>query len=422
MIAIPAIDLRDGKCVQLVGGEYADEKVRLDDPGAIARDWERKGFRRLHVVDLDAATSRGDNAAIIRAILGDATVPVQVGGGVRDERRIEQLLEDGAAYVVIGTRGVEDPGWLALMAARFPSRLIVAADVRERRVVSQGWTRTTARDVLEFVGDLRSLPLAGVLVTAVHREGRLQGTDLRLMEDVARASAQPVIASGGVTTMDDLRALEKSGVAATVLGMALYYRRSRRAPLDRGVCSMTIVVRESRETQVRVALTPGTGQANISTSEPFLDHMLGALARYGGFDLDVQASGDLRHHLVEDVAIALGTALSAFAPATCARYGERTIPMDDALVQVVVDLGGRPYYRGSAPVPDVRSLLSLPGGQRPGHRARARAAWYRPASRRRSRVQGAGSCAAAGARRVRRGVQHQGRRAARRARGVNAPC
>ncbi|MEP6833353.1 MAG: imidazoleglycerol-phosphate dehydratase [Gemmatimonas sp.] len=112
---------------------------------------------------------------------------------------------------------------------------------------------------------------------------------------------------------------------------------------------MTVVVRESKETHIRIALTTGTGVATIATGEPFLDHMLTALARYAGFDLDVKATGDLRHHLIEDVAIALGAALQAHAPATCARYGERTIPMDDALVHVALDLGGRPYYRGPLP-------------------------------------------------------------------------
>lgn len=109
---------------------------------------------------------------------------------------------------------------------------------------------------------------------------------------------------------------------------------------------MTVVVRESKETRIRIAITEGTGIATVATGEPFLDHMLVAFARYAGVDLDVQATGDMRHHLIEDVAIALGQAVAAFTPAGCARYGERTVPMDDALVQVVLDLGGRPYYKG----------------------------------------------------------------------------
>jgi imidazoleglycerol-phosphate dehydratase len=113
---------------------------------------------------------------------------------------------------------------------------------------------------------------------------------------------------------------------------------------------MTIVVRESKETQIRIALNePSLSAASINTTEPFLDHMLVALSKYSGVTFDVQATGDLRHHLIEDVAIALGAAMAAHAPATCARYGERTVPMDDALVQVVLDLGGRPYYRGPLP-------------------------------------------------------------------------
>jgi len=223
VIVIPAVDLRDGKCVQLVGGEYDQESVRLDDPPSVARDWIRMGFSRLHVVDLDAATGRGHNVDVIRDIIRDAgPVPVQVGGGVRDESRIEALLDEGATWVVVGTRAVEDRDWLEEMAHTFPARLIVAADVRERMVVTRGWTKTLELDVVRYVEDIGALPLAGVLVTAVHLEGQMQGTDLPLMDDVAEASPWPVLASGGVATLDDLRALEHRGVAGAVLGMALY--------------------------------------------------------------------------------------------------------------------------------------------------------------------------------------------------------
>ncbi len=112
---------------------------------------------------------------------------------------------------------------------------------------------------------------------------------------------------------------------------------------------MTTVVRESRETKIQLTLTAGTGVSDVRTGEPFLDHMLVALARYSGIDLTLEATGDLKHHLIEDVAIALGQGVAAFAPATCARYGERTVPMDDALVHVALDLGGRPYYEGPLP-------------------------------------------------------------------------
>lgn len=222
MIAIPAVDLRGGQCVQLVGGDYEHEKIRLDDPAAVAREWIRTGFSRLHVVDLDAATGRGHNDDTIRTILRESAVPVQVGGGVRDEYRIERLLAEEAMWIVVGTRAVEDETWRGEMAHQFPGRLIIAADVKERHVVTHGWANTSRLDVLDFVGELAGLPLAGLLVTAVHREGQMQGTDLPLMEDVAEASPWPVFASGGVTSIEDMRALEHRGLAGAVLGMALY--------------------------------------------------------------------------------------------------------------------------------------------------------------------------------------------------------
>lgn len=222
MIAIPAIDLREGACVQLVGGAYDAERVRLDDPVEVARTWERAGFRRLHVVDLDAATGRGSNDEVIREILRATSLETQVGGGVRDVDRIDALLHDGADRVVLGTRAVKEEDWLAEMAELYPNQIIVAADVRDRRVVARGWTETTGRHVLDLVETLNDLPLAEVMVTAVHREGRMEGTDLPLMEDVADASVHPVCASGGIGSMGDLRALEDRGVAAVVIGMALY--------------------------------------------------------------------------------------------------------------------------------------------------------------------------------------------------------
>jgi phosphoribosylformimino-5-aminoimidazole carboxamide ribotide isomerase len=224
MIAIPAVDLRGGQCVQLVGGSYEREVVRLDDPRGVARDWARRGFGWLHVVDLDAATGRGGNADLVEELIRDAgaAVHVQAGGGVRDEDAVERLVGAGAARVIVGTRAVEDPSWLEEMAARWPGRLAVAADVRERRVVTSGWQRTLPRHIADFVEQLNDLPLAAVLVTAVHREGRMQGTDLHLMEDVAESSTHPVLASGGITTMHDLRTLAELGIAGAVLGMALY--------------------------------------------------------------------------------------------------------------------------------------------------------------------------------------------------------
>jgi phosphoribosylformimino-5-aminoimidazole carboxamide ribotide isomerase len=222
VIAIPAVDLRDGACVQLVGGSYAQEKVRLEHPVEVARSWEHYGFHRLHVVDLDAATGRGTNISVVRSLLFDAGVPIHVGGGIRTSEQVDDLFEAGAARVVVGTRALEDPEWIANLAARHPGEIIVACDVRERRVTTRGWAHTLPLDILDVVNELNALPLGGLLVTAVHREGQMQGTDLPLMEDVAESSNVPVFASGGVATMQDLRALEHRGLAGVVIGMALY--------------------------------------------------------------------------------------------------------------------------------------------------------------------------------------------------------
>jgi len=222
VITVPALDLREGACVQLVGGSYAEERLRLNDPVAVARNWSALGFRRLHVVDLDAATGAGANDALVGDVVRTVPAESQVGGGVRSSERAEALFALGAARVVVGTRAFEDPAWLDDLARRYPGRIVVAVDVRERRVVTHGWTRTLALDARDAVRRLAALPLGGLLVTAVHREGRLAGTDAALMADVAAATDVPVFAAGGVTTMDDLHALASLGVAGAVIGMAFY--------------------------------------------------------------------------------------------------------------------------------------------------------------------------------------------------------
>lgn len=222
MIAIPAVDLRAGACVQLVGGSYADERVRLHDPVAVAGHWTALGFRRLHVVDLDAATGRGDNGALVDEIVAMSSAEVQVGGGVRTSERVDDLIAAGARHIIVGTGAIENPAWLNELAAGHPGQLIVAADVRGRQLVTRGWDDMQPTDVETFVSNLSPLPLGGILVTAVHKEGRMEGPDLDLIEDVIRGARHPVIASGGIRNAADLRALAERGVAAAVIGMALY--------------------------------------------------------------------------------------------------------------------------------------------------------------------------------------------------------
>jgi phosphoribosylformimino-5-aminoimidazole carboxamide ribotide isomerase len=222
MIAIPAIDLRGGACVQLVGGSFDAERVRIADPLSALRQWEDAAFDRIHIVDLDAAAGRGTNAQQVDQLLAAASATIQVGGGIRATERVDELLGGGADHVVVGTRALEDPAWLDHIVSRYPGRIIVAADVRERSVVTQGWARTLPLDIRDVTEQLNAYPLAGLLVTAVHVEGQMAGPDVALMRDLVGRAALPVIASGGIASMSDLRLLADEGVAAAVIGMALY--------------------------------------------------------------------------------------------------------------------------------------------------------------------------------------------------------
>jgi len=222
MIAAPAVDLRGGRCVQLVGGRPEDERISLPDPLAVARDWWERGFHTLHVVDLDAALGHGDNLALVEALCSATPATVQVGGGIRDDDAAARVLSAGAHRVIVGTRAVDDPQWLAGLADRFPDRIMVAADIRDGIVLRRGWTEASNLGVLDFVAGLAPLPLAGVLCTDVGREGKVQGIDLEGAVEVIRTSPHPVWISGGVSSMRDLTNLNEAGAAGAVLGMALY--------------------------------------------------------------------------------------------------------------------------------------------------------------------------------------------------------
>ncbi len=222
MIAVPAIDLKDGRCVQLVGGRPDDERVRLPVPAAAARRWSNLGFRHLHIVDLDAALGLGDNLRQIEEVIATTDAEIQIGGGIRDDAAADAMLSLGPARIVVGTRAIDDRPWLEALAARYPQRLVVAADVRDGAVLRKGWTEPSGVLVDAFVRSLADVPLAAILCTDVGREGRMEGIDMRAMAQVIDASAHPVWISGGVTTLADLESLDRAGAAGAVLGMALY--------------------------------------------------------------------------------------------------------------------------------------------------------------------------------------------------------
>jgi phosphoribosylformimino-5-aminoimidazole carboxamide ribotide isomerase len=225
MKVLPAIDLREGACVQLVGGRYEDERVRLSDPVLVAQQWAGHGLREQHVVDLDAATGRGSNTKVIEEILRQEGLVLQVGGGVRDEDAVARLIDLGVARVVTGTRAVLDAPWLERISARWPFRVVLAADVRGREVLVRGWTTDAGFGIDALLARVSALPLAGVLITAVHVEGTLGGVDVPLYENAVRALRVPLYASGGIGGVEDIRVLDRAGAAGVIVGMALYTGR-----------------------------------------------------------------------------------------------------------------------------------------------------------------------------------------------------
>lgn len=222
MIAAPAVDVKGGRCVQLVGGRPESVAVSLPDPIAAARRWYESGFGTLHVVDLDAALGTGDNLDVLLELIRATPAETQVGGGIRDDARVEKLMDAGANRIVVGTRALDDREWLARLSAKYPKRVMVALDTRDGRILRRGWTEESQLELATYLPELAALPLAGVLSTNVAREGRLQGIDREACREVITNSPHPVWASGGVTTTDELEYLDDTGAAGVVLGMALY--------------------------------------------------------------------------------------------------------------------------------------------------------------------------------------------------------
>ena len=222
MIAIPAVDLRDGACVQLAVGSYDQEVIRIPDVIGVELAWQRYGFHHLHITDLDAMSGRGSNTELIHTILSRTEAELQIGGGVKNREAIQQLLSEGARRVVIGHRALEEPDWLAEMSGLFPGSIVVAADVRDRKVLAQGWARTRPILVLDLIDELNRLPLAGLLVYASPGEDMSGGAYLSLLEDAAEAAEYPLLTAGSFTSITELRAVADRGVSASIIGMALY--------------------------------------------------------------------------------------------------------------------------------------------------------------------------------------------------------
>ncbi|MGH7323040.1 MAG: 1-(5-phosphoribosyl)-5-[(5-phosphoribosylamino)methylideneamino]imidazole-4-carboxamide isomerase [Candidatus Rokuibacteriota bacterium] len=224
MIVIPAIDVRRGRCVRLRQGRAEAETVFAEDPAAMAKRWVDLGAERLHVVDLDGALGGPRQTALLRRIIeAAAPVPVQLGGGLRDEGAVDEMLEAGARWVVVGTRAALDPTFLTAVCRRHPARVIVAVDGRGPRVAVKGWTEVADVTVADLGRQAQGAGAAALLYTDVSRDGTERGPNVEDTEALARTMSMPILASGGVASIEDLRRLATiRGVAGVVVGRALY--------------------------------------------------------------------------------------------------------------------------------------------------------------------------------------------------------
>lgn len=222
----PAIDLRGGQCVRLRQGDYSQETVFGADPAEMAKRWVDAGATFLHLVDLDGAKDgRPINGPSVQAIVRAAGVPCQLGGGLRTDADIDLALSWGVARVIIGTKALQSPRWLDEMAARFPGKIVLGIDARDGRVATHGWLDVSSTLALDLAHRFDHLPLAGIVYTDISRDGMMQGVNAPAMAEMVAATKIPVIASGGVTTIDDIRTLAAIPMAGTIVGRALYEGR-----------------------------------------------------------------------------------------------------------------------------------------------------------------------------------------------------
>ncbi len=229
MLIIPAIDLKDGRCVRLKQGDMSTATVFSDDPVAMAKHWAGQGARRLHIVDLNGAVAgRPKNEKVIRdmiAAVGEQ-VPIQVGGGIRDLDTIENYLDAGVTYIVIGTAAVKNPGFLSDACYAFPGHIIAGLDAKDGKVAVEGWSKLTGHDVVDLARKYEEYGLEALVYTDIGRDGMMSGVNIDATLRLAQATKTPIIASGGLNSVEDVQAvcakLVPEGVIGAIAGRALY--------------------------------------------------------------------------------------------------------------------------------------------------------------------------------------------------------
>jgi phosphoribosylformimino-5-aminoimidazole carboxamide ribotide isomerase len=222
---IPAIDILGGRCVRLVQGDYQTPTVYSDDPVEVAKRFAAAGAQRLHVVDLDAARGNGSNREVIDRVLRSAPLEMQVAGGVRNLGMVSSLIEQGAHWVIMGTAAVREPEVLEACARAHPGRVLAALDVRDNRPAVSGWQETAELTIADLTGQWDRLPIGGMILTCIDRDGTMSGPDLETLDNVRQMTDLYLQYSGGIASLDDMRYVAASGAQACILGKALYEGR-----------------------------------------------------------------------------------------------------------------------------------------------------------------------------------------------------
>ncbi len=226
MLLIPAIDLKNGQCVRLRQGRMDDVTVFSDDPVSMAKKWVDEGAARLHIVDLDGALKgQPINIKVVEKIAAAVDVPVQVGGGVRDEETVQRYLNAGVSYIIIGTKAVNTPHFLRDLCLEYPRHIIVGLDAKDGRVAIDGWSKLSAHGVIEMAQHCERDGVEAIIYTDIGRDGMMDGFNVESTRELAKTVNTPIIASGGIATLDDihkLKELQADGVVGAVIGRALY--------------------------------------------------------------------------------------------------------------------------------------------------------------------------------------------------------
>ncbi|MBU0534453.1 MAG: 1-(5-phosphoribosyl)-5-[(5-phosphoribosylamino)methylideneamino]imidazole-4-carboxamide isomerase [Candidatus Omnitrophica bacterium] len=227
MLIIPAIDLMDGKVVRLTKGDFTTSKIYSDDPVAVAKDWQEKGAKRIHIVDLDGAkTGECKNLDAVKKITEELKIPVQLGGGIRSFCMARKVLDCGARWLVLGTNALLDEKFLKEIMSSFPDKIIVSVDIKNEKIYVKGWEESSSLDVFSFITKLGEMKVSSLIVTDIQQDGMLEGVNVEFFTKICKISPVPIIVAGGVSFLEDIKHLSViKGIEGIIIGKALYEGR-----------------------------------------------------------------------------------------------------------------------------------------------------------------------------------------------------